>query len=136
MKLLLVDDEVSLLHLLGQFLSRQGHIVETAATGAEALVAGNAGSGFDAAIIDLSLPDSNGVEVATALLHSSPDLRVVLTSGYLLEIELVPPVLRPRVQLLQKPFLPRTLAQVLAGWASPAPAAEPVPPVKASSARA
>ena len=111
MRLLLVDDEDSLLQLLGQHLVRNGHTVESAASFADG--ANLSGGGFDAAILDWTLPDGNGLDLGMAIMRQHPQIKVVFTSGYPLDFTLVPLELRPRVRLLQKPFLPRALGEIL-----------------------
>ena len=122
MHLLLVDDEPSLLHLLGQHLVRQGHTVESAASvaGARVLIPASSlnaavfdAAVFDAAVIDWTLPDGTGLDIGCALLEGHPNIHVVFTSGYPLDIAVVPADLRARVHVLQKPFLPRALAEIL-----------------------
>jgi two-component system, OmpR family, KDP operon response regulator KdpE len=61
-RILVVDDETSLLRTLGARLRRQGYGVTFATTGREAL-AQAARCRADAVILDLSLPDINGMEV-------------------------------------------------------------------------
>lgn len=113
MHLLLVDDEASLLQLLGQHLTRQGHSVESASSVAEARPLLD--RSFDAAIIDWSLPDGNGLDIGRALLEPNRPNKpnVIFTSGYPLDDDLVPAHFRSRVRFLQKPFLPRALAEIL-----------------------
>ena len=111
MHLLLVEDEPSLLHLLGQNLIRSGHTVESvsSAGAAKAMIA----SPFDAAIIDWTLPDGSGLEIGLALLERHLKIYVVFISGYPLGPGVVPASLSARVRILQKPFLPRALAEIL-----------------------
>lgn len=111
MHLFLVDDETSLLSLLGQHLVRQGHTVESAASAAEARAL--LPLAFDAAIIDWTLPDGRGLDIGLALLEQHDEIKVVFTSGYPLDISAVPTDFKARVRLLQKPFLPRVLAEIL-----------------------
>jgi len=65
---------------------------------------------IDAAVIDLSLPDGSGEDVARALLAFDPAIRIIMATGYAYE---PPTALRGRVAILQKPFLPRALLNVL-----------------------
>ena len=61
-RILVVDDETSLLRILGANLRRRGYGVTFATTGREAL-AQAAHCRADAIILDLGLPDINGMEV-------------------------------------------------------------------------
>lgn len=108
MRILLVDDEPSLLSLLSQYLTRQGYDVKTAAT-REAAVSLLASDGFeiDAAIIDLTLPDGSGEEVAKHCATSHPAAKIVIATGFHYEA----PV--GTWTVLQKPFPPRALLNIL-----------------------
>lgn len=111
MRVFLVDDEASLLQLLGQYLSRNGHSSVTAGTVAEArTLLSTDTETIDAAVIDLSLPDGSGEEIAQLLADEYPGVRVIMATGYAYE---PPAALRGKVAVLQKPFLPRALLNVL-----------------------
>ena len=66
MKILLVEDEAAIVLPLRKLLERQGWAVTAAATVAEALEAMEREI-FDAALVDLGLPDGSGEEVCCAL---------------------------------------------------------------------
>ena len=118
MNLLLVDDEAPLLQLLGQHLVRSGHVVEPAGNVSDALaVIAKAPIGaYDIALIDWSLPDGTGLEVAEELLKRDSKARVIFTSGYPLDEQQFPASMRDRVRVLQKPFMPRALGEIMAAW--------------------
>lgn len=113
MRILLVDDEASLLQLLGQYMARNGHETVAASSVAEAqslLAKRDALGRIDAAVIDLSLPDGSGEEIAAALSEQMPEVRIIVATGYAYE---PPSSLKGKVAVLQKPFLPRALLNVL-----------------------
>ncbi len=62
LRILVVDDERSIRRYLHTSLTAKGHEVEECATGEEALAAFQSGH-FDLVILDLGLPDIDGVEV-------------------------------------------------------------------------
>jgi DNA-binding response OmpR family regulator len=62
MRLLIVEDEARIAELVRNGLSRAGFTVDGAATAADARAALELGS-YDAAILDLGLPDGDGLEV-------------------------------------------------------------------------
>jgi adenylate cyclase len=64
-RILVVDDNESNRDLLCRRLSREGHEVEVAASGREALE--RLGERFDLILLDLMMPDLNGYEVLTRL---------------------------------------------------------------------
>lgn len=63
MHLLLVEDDPRLADLVGRLLEADRHVVERAATGAEALELA-AGPGLEVIVLDVGLPDVSGLEVA------------------------------------------------------------------------
>ena len=82
-RVLIVDDQPAFRRVLGQLLSQAGLDVIGEARNiseAEALVRTNPP---DLAVIDVMLPDINGLEGTTRLKALAPDLRVVLISAYL-----------------------------------------------------
>lgn len=66
MRLLLVEDEQDLLLSIADFLSRKGHVVDTAEDGRVGLNLALAGT-YDAMVLDLGLPKLDGVEVCRRL---------------------------------------------------------------------
>ncbi len=61
-RILVVDDDPAILHLVTAILERIGYIVERAADGAEAIEALQAHS-FDLVLLDLNLPKHSGVDI-------------------------------------------------------------------------
>ena len=62
MRLLLVEDDARMCAVIRKGLTEQGHLVDTAATGPDAVDAAAAGH-FDVLVLDLMLPGFDGVEV-------------------------------------------------------------------------
>ncbi len=80
---LLVDDEAALLRLGERALSRAGWGVVAVAGAAEAMAALEGGAVVPcAAVVDLALPDGDGLALVDALRRRWPGLPAVLTSGY------------------------------------------------------
>jgi two-component system copper resistance phosphate regulon response regulator CusR len=78
MKVLLVEDEERIVSFLRKGLSRHGYEVELAATGREALRrAGTA----DIVILDLGLPDMDGLDVLSALRTADVDAQVIVLTA-------------------------------------------------------
>ena len=80
--LLCVDDEPLGLEVRKVVLQRQGYDVLTATSGREALklFAANA---VTAVILDYSMPEMNGAEVAAELKRLNPKIKILLLSAYL-----------------------------------------------------
>lgn len=79
---LVVDDDPALRDLVCVFLERAGCIVGSAPDCAAALVQAD-GSRWQLAVLDVDLPDGNGIELAVRLRSRTtrPDLPVVFITG-------------------------------------------------------
>ena len=80
-RILVVDDEENLLHFLSKLLKGEGYRVKTAETGAKALERVQR-SDFDLAILDIKLPDMDGVAVLRAFREVVPEANVVMITAY------------------------------------------------------
>ena len=67
MHLLVVEDDPRLAALLARLLGEERHVVEVAATGREALDLADGLPGLDAVVLDVGLPDVDGLTVARRL---------------------------------------------------------------------
>jgi DNA-binding response OmpR family regulator len=81
MAVLLVEDDWRMRELLGLWLRPTGCRVFAASDGREALAL-TIPTALDCALVDLSLPDISGLEVAHKLRQSRPTLRIVFASGW------------------------------------------------------
>lgn len=107
-RILIVDDEPTLLALLTRFLERQGHQLTACDSAASALREfGAKPTEFDCVISDLTLPDISGEDLIARLRELHPGLPALIASGYPYEPQLA------GVGFLQKPFLPHALAKSL-----------------------
>ncbi|MBW2000158.1 MAG: response regulator [Deltaproteobacteria bacterium] len=80
-KVLLVDDELEFTQVLSKRMRSRGVDVDTAASGREALEKVR-GKSYDAIILDLSMPEMDGIETLRHLIEDNPDLQVILLTGY------------------------------------------------------
>jgi DNA-binding NtrC family response regulator len=107
-RLLIVDDEPPLLDLLKKYLERLGYEVDSYGAPEEALLAFTPDPGRYALVMtDLTLPGMNGEQMIERMRALNPKLRAIVSSGYPYE----PPW--PGAMFLQKPFLPKMLAQAI-----------------------
>jgi DNA-binding NtrC family response regulator len=113
-KILLVEDEPPLLQLIEKYLQRLGFQVETHLTSIEALKSFEATpDGYGLVIADLGMPDMPGDTLLTRMLDIRPNLRVLVCSGSPFFIENLPRSLQQQVAFLQKPFVPKMLAEAV-----------------------
>ncbi len=80
-KVLLVDDEKDFLEVLGERMKIRGMDVSTAATATEALSLTEDQS-FDAIVLDLMMPEMDGLEVLQNIKAKNPELQVILLTGH------------------------------------------------------
>ncbi len=79
-RVLVVDDSAGVRQLLSATLNGAGFDVEVASGAREAVLA-MANDGFDAMVVDYSMPRSNGVELVRALRASEVIVPIVMVSG-------------------------------------------------------
>jgi GAF domain-containing protein len=85
LRVLVVDDEERVAAVLGDMLAAGGHRVAVAHSGHEAIER-FAAERFDLVLTDLAMPEMSGWDVARAIKDRSPAVRVVLVSGFGVEV--------------------------------------------------
>jgi DNA-binding NtrC family response regulator len=78
---LIIDDEQEIRESLEQILGLEGYRVASASTGQEGLKKVEDGI-FDLVLLDISLPDQNGLEILKTLRHDTPDVGVIMITAY------------------------------------------------------
>lgn len=78
---LLVDDEAEFTASMKRVLTRRGFSVKVAGDGLTALPM-IAGEHFDVVVLDLKMPGMDGVRVLEEIKRFSPDMPVILLTGY------------------------------------------------------
>lgn len=81
LSVLLIEDDAQARELYRDILRSAGHRAVEAATAAEALALLE-GERFDAAVVDYSLPDMDGLSLARRVATSHPHIALVFASGY------------------------------------------------------
>lgn len=81
MKILCVEDEPALRHLLESVLRKAGHVVVSCETGAEALHR-LLGTTFDLIVADMMLPDLKGVDIIRAAKAQAPAMPAIGISAH------------------------------------------------------
>lgn len=80
-RILVVDDEPLVCESIRLLLAYDGHRVETAASGEEALSRFGGGE-FDLVFTDFSMPGMKGDELAAAIKNRAPDKPVILLTAF------------------------------------------------------
>jgi DNA-binding NtrC family response regulator len=80
-KILIVDDELIMRESLAGWLQRDGHLVETAPSGEEALEKLK-DSHFDIMLVDIKMEGISGLDVLQQVKESDPDVAIVMITAY------------------------------------------------------
>lgn len=80
-RILLIDDEEGTRFGFSRYLSKAGYSIQEATCLAEARDA-VASQRFDAALLDLKLPDGNGLDWIIELRENHPDMAIIVITGY------------------------------------------------------
>ena len=124
-RILVVDDDATIRMVVKSVLERQGHAIvlaECGHDGAEAIEA----YAFDIAIVDIFMPDMNGLDTIKAFRRSAPTLPIIVMSGYAFRDAHgpAPDFFRMAVELgataaLRKPFSPAQLLHAVQTCSAP-----------------
>ena len=125
MRLLVVEDDASLRQQLEDTLGMAGYAVDAAADGAEGLYLGSEFD-FDAAVVDLGLPELDGLELIRRLRHQDKTFPIIVLTARGHWQDKVQGLESGADDYLAKPFeMPELLARLnalirrAAGYASP-----------------
>lgn len=80
MKLLIIEDELSLQEIMAATLKKEGYIVETASTYSTAVEKLGSYS-YDCILLDITLPDGNGLDILEHIKKSGNSVNVIITSA-------------------------------------------------------
>ncbi len=80
-RILIVDDDKSLLKSLTEILQTEGYKIDTAETGKEALEKSSA-QYYDLALLDIKLPDMEGTELLRTINGHLPETIKIIITGY------------------------------------------------------
>lgn len=79
-RVLLIDDEVEFLKALSDRMELRGMNVSTA-DNAESAIAALDSDDYDAIVLDLQMPDMNGIDMLKVIKKSHPEMQVILLTG-------------------------------------------------------
>jgi CheY-like chemotaxis protein len=103
MTILIVDDDEVVGRVLSRVLSREGHLVAQAQTACQAMATAREHPPR-LALLDLCLPDGDGIELARLLRHEHPDLILILMTAYPLRLREHPELTEIFSRVLIKPL--------------------------------
>ncbi|MBM4235034.1 MAG: sigma-54-dependent Fis family transcriptional regulator [Firmicutes bacterium] len=101
---LIVDDEQEVCNFFSYLLKQKGYRVITANSGTEAMeiIAENH---FNTALVDLKLPDANGLDILKAIKGRQPDCEVIIITGYSTVKSAVEAIQLGALDYVEKPFV-------------------------------
>ncbi|MGA9388408.1 MAG: response regulator [Candidatus Bathyarchaeia archaeon] len=80
-RVLIVDDDESIRKTLAAILEEEGHAVDTAPNGREAIRKSKTRA-YNLALIDIRLPDMEGTTLLTKMADTTPRMRKIIITGY------------------------------------------------------
>jgi len=80
-RILVIDDDESVRKVLAMALEDKGYIVDVAKDGKEAIRKSNA-TFYNLALVDIRLPDMDGVALLTAMKETTPKMVKIILTGY------------------------------------------------------
>jgi DNA-binding NtrC family response regulator len=110
-KVLVVDDEPVVVNSIRKTLVRKAYKVDEAFSGQQALSMIAKGA-YDLVLLDMRLPDANGLELISDIRKRRPNLRVVIVTGYASIDTAVEAIKRGATDYVAKPFTPNELYDV------------------------
>ena len=105
---LVVDDEAVVANSVRKTLSRRSYRVDEAFSGGEA-ISRIAKNNYDLVLLDMKLPDANGLDLIGDIKKQKPELRVVIVTGYASIDTAVEAIRRGANDYMAKPFTPEEL---------------------------
>ncbi|MBU0519539.1 response regulator [bacterium] len=101
-KILLVDDEVEFTSILAERMETRGMNVDTAESGAEA-ISKTESTFYDAIVLDMAMPEMDGITTLKELLKINPDLQIIFLTGKATLEKAVEAVKLGALDFLEKP---------------------------------
>jgi two-component system NtrC family response regulator len=102
-QVLIIDDEADVCSFFRRLLTKKGYEVTTANNEPEALAA-LAGTRFSVAMVDLKLPDTDGLTLLQAIKARQPACEVIIMTGYSTVKTAVTAMQQGAYEYLEKPF--------------------------------
>jgi two-component system response regulator HydG len=110
--ILVIDDDKAMRDACFQILSRQGYRVELAASAKQGLILLERLS-FDTILLDLVMPDMDGLETLKKIKALDPEIQVIIITGYGTIQSAVESIKAGAFHFLSKPFVPDDLRNLV-----------------------
>jgi DNA-binding NtrC family response regulator len=112
LNVLVIDNEDVICKACHLVLTEQGHAVDYCKTGKTGLLAMKQ-SRYDLVLLDMKLPDMDGMEILRSLKDEMPPLRVIVMTGYSTLSNAVEAMKLGAADYLSKPFTDDELVQAV-----------------------
>jgi DNA-binding NtrC family response regulator len=109
-KVLLVDDEKEFIETLAERMQNRGMDVSSTTSAVDALKMAEEES-YDAIILDLKMPEMDGIEVLAVLKEKHPELQVILLTGHATVQKGIEAMKLGAMDFLEKPFDIKVLSE-------------------------
>jgi len=108
---LVVEDDPGVLEMVTSALSERGYRTLSAQTLRDAMeICRRRPEPIDLLLTDVILADGNGADLARQFIQIRPGVKILYMSGYTANVVVDRGLLKPGVQLVEKPFTPESLA--------------------------
>jgi two-component system NtrC family response regulator len=101
--ILIIDDEQAICEGCRLVLSDQGYSVDCRMNGSEGLTAAREGK-YDVVLLDMKLPDLNGMEILRTVRKEQPDMYIIVMTGFSSVQDAVKAIKLGAVDYIAKPF--------------------------------
>lgn len=106
-KIMVVDDELDILHVIRRYLEKWGFKVDTFSDPLYALQKFKESPGeYSLALLDIRMPEMSGVTLATLMRKVKPDIKIVIMTAFEIvaeDLQVSLPTIK-HDDILQKPF--------------------------------
>jgi len=110
--ILIIDDDKTILKILVKILQKEGHTVDTAETGRDALNKIQTQQ-YDVALIDVRLQDINGLDLLKLIQDAAPKMIKIVLTGYPSDQDRITALERGADEYLAKPVKSEKLIEVI-----------------------
>ncbi len=111
-RILAVDDDENIRKVIAAILEDEGYIVESVGTAKEAMEKSKRRF-YNLALIDIRLPDMEGIELLTKFKETTPRMRKVIVTGYPTLQNAVDAVNKGADAYIIKPFDVKTVLKII-----------------------